>query len=178
MKYTSPSHPDRITLQMALANLEGITGYLNEAKRLTERKEVVNNLSSAVTRLPFRLTDSKQRWLHRQDVVTRLVSEWFVVSAHRLRRRVDKWVENFSLKCVLSIAMSLHCFTFEVPYGEECCFDCKLMFPLQLVRNGGDVRTKHRCLLLFNNMVICAAAKRRRLGLKQELESTTGSRSV
>ena len=112
MKYTSPSHPDRITLQMALANLEGITGYLNEAKRLTERKEVVNNLSSAVTRLPFRLTDSKQRWLHRQDVVTRLVSEWFVVSADRLGQHVDKWSENFSLKCVVSVAMSLHCFTF------------------------------------------------------------------
>ena len=74
MKYTSHNHPDRITLQMALANLEGITGYLNEAKRLREQREVVNNLSSAVTRLPFRLSDSRQRLLHRQDVVTRLVS--------------------------------------------------------------------------------------------------------
>ena len=73
LKYTSPDHPDRITLQMALANLEGIASYLNEAKRLREQQEVVSNLSSAVTRLPFRLSDSKRRWLHRQDVVTRLV---------------------------------------------------------------------------------------------------------
>ena len=66
-------------LQMALANLEGIAGYLNEAKRLREQKEVVRNLSSAVTRLPFRLTDSRQRWLHRQDVVTRLVRTSFIL---------------------------------------------------------------------------------------------------
>ena len=58
---------------MALANLEGIASYLNEAKRVREQQEVVSNLSAAVTRLPFRLSDSKRRWLHRQDVVTRLV---------------------------------------------------------------------------------------------------------
>ena len=73
LKYTSPGHPDRITLQMALAHLEGIASYLNEAKRLREQQEVVSNLSAAVTRLPFKLSDSKRRWLHRQDVVTRLV---------------------------------------------------------------------------------------------------------
>ena len=50
-----------------------------------------------------------------------------------------------------------------------------------MVSNGRVVR-KDRCLLLFNNMVLCAAMKKRKKrGAKEkseELESSTGSRWV
>ena len=54
-----------------------------------------------------------------------------------------------------------------------------------MVVNGGKVVGKERCLLLFNNMVLCAATKRRKKKAKpnftsrkrsDELESSTGSR--
>ena len=73
LKYTAHNHPDRITLQMSLARFEGIADYLNESKRATEQKSIVEYLNTRVSKLPFRLTDSRSRWLHRQDVVTRLV---------------------------------------------------------------------------------------------------------
>ena len=57
---------------MALARFEGIADYLNEAKRQVEQRSIVEHLNNKVTGLPFKLVDSK-RWLHRQDVVTRLV---------------------------------------------------------------------------------------------------------
>lgn len=73
IKYTFANHPDRVTLQMALAKYEGIANFLNESKRQQEQKAVVQNLTHKVSHLPFRLTDGK-RWLHRQDIVTRIVS--------------------------------------------------------------------------------------------------------
>lgn len=73
IKYTCSDHPDRVTLQMALAKYEGIANFLNESKRQQEQKMVVQNLTHKVSHLPFRLTDGK-RWLHRQDIVTRIVS--------------------------------------------------------------------------------------------------------
>lgn len=76
IRYTSMDHPDRVTLQMALARYEGIANFLNERKRQKEQIAVVQNLTHKISHLPFRLTDSK-RWLHRQDIVTRLVSKLF-----------------------------------------------------------------------------------------------------
>ncbi len=35
------NHPDRITLQMSLARFEGIADNLNESKRATEQKSIV-----------------------------------------------------------------------------------------------------------------------------------------
>ena len=78
LKYTPHDHPDRITLQMALARFEGIADYLNESKRITEQQSIVEYLNSRVSKLPFKLTDSRKRWLYRQDVVTRLVSVYYV----------------------------------------------------------------------------------------------------
>ena len=51
---------------------------------------------------------------------------------------------------------------------------------LQMV-SSGEVVEKERCLLLFNNMVLCASMKRRKkkgLGKSRvdDLESSTGSR--
>lgn len=62
-----------MTLQLALARYEGITNFLNEHKRQREQMMVVQNLTHKVSHLPFKLTDGK-RWLHRQDIVTRVVS--------------------------------------------------------------------------------------------------------
>ena len=73
LRFTHTTHPDKIHLQMALARFEGIADYLNEAKRQVEQRSIVEHLNNKVTGLPFKLVDSK-RWLHRQDVVTRLVS--------------------------------------------------------------------------------------------------------
>ena len=73
LRFTHTTHPDKIHLQMALARFEGIADYLNEAKRQVEQHSIVEHLNNKVTGLPFKLVDSK-RWLHRQDVVTRLVS--------------------------------------------------------------------------------------------------------
>ena len=73
LRFTHTTHPDKIHLQMALARFEGIADYLNEAKRQVEQRSIVEHLNDKVTGLPFKLVDSK-RWLHRQDVVTRLVS--------------------------------------------------------------------------------------------------------
>lgn len=73
IKFTCSSHPDRVTLQMALARYEGIANFLNESKRQQEQKAVVQNLNAKISHLPFKLTDGK-RWLCRQDIVIRLVS--------------------------------------------------------------------------------------------------------
>jgi len=63
-----------VTLQLALARYESITNFLNEHKRQREQLMVVQNLTHKVSHLPFKLSDSK-RWLHRQDIVTRIVSQ-------------------------------------------------------------------------------------------------------
>ena len=60
---------------MALARYEGIANFLNESKRQQEQKSVVQNINNKVSHLPFKLTDGK-RWLHRQDIVTRLVKKY------------------------------------------------------------------------------------------------------
>lgn len=57
---------------MALSRFEAIADYLNEMKRRKEQHCIVQYLNTRVSRLPFRLVDSK-RWLYRQDVVTALV---------------------------------------------------------------------------------------------------------
>lgn len=48
--------------------------------------------------------------------------------------------------------------------------------------SGDEVVRKERCFLLFNNMVVCAAMRKRKkkknLHSKTELESSTGSRYV
>ena len=76
IKHTDHEHPDKLSLQMALAQMEAIADFLNESKRAREQVSIVQYLSSRVSSLPFKLKDSK-RWLLRQDVVTRLVS-WVV----------------------------------------------------------------------------------------------------
>lgn len=73
IKYTPPHHADRVTLQLALARCETIAEHLNEAKRAKEQQIIVAHLSSRVTGLPFRLTDSPNRCLQTQEPVTRLV---------------------------------------------------------------------------------------------------------
>ena len=74
IKYTPPHHPDRVTLQLALARCETIAEHLNEAKRTKEQQTIVTHLSSRVTDLPFKLHDSPNRCLLLQELVTRLVS--------------------------------------------------------------------------------------------------------
>ena len=59
---------------MALAQMEAIADFLNETKRAVEQVSIVQYLSSRVSGLK----DSK-RWLLRQDVVTRLVSVFFLL---------------------------------------------------------------------------------------------------
>ena len=73
IKYTPPRHADRVTLQLALARCETIAEHLNEAKRSTEQQSIVTHLSSRISDLPFKLTDSPNRLLHTQEAVTRLV---------------------------------------------------------------------------------------------------------
>jgi Rho guanine nucleotide exchange factor 10 len=73
IKYTPPHHPDRVTLQLALARCETIAEHLNEAKRTKEQQTIVAHLSSRVTQLPFKLRDSPNRCLLLQEQVTRLV---------------------------------------------------------------------------------------------------------
>ena len=73
IKYTPPRHADRIHLQLALARCEAIAEHLNEAKRSKEQQSIVTHLSSRISDLPFRLTDSPNRLLHTQEAVTRLV---------------------------------------------------------------------------------------------------------
>jgi hypothetical protein len=57
-----------------------------------------------------------------------------------------------------------------------------LIVTMQMMSNG-KVVGKDRCLLLFNNMVLCASMKRRkkkgltaRISKSEDLESSTGSR--
>ena len=50
LKYTPHDHPDRITLQMALARFEGIADYLNESKRITKQWSIVEYLNNRVSK--------------------------------------------------------------------------------------------------------------------------------
>ena len=52
IKYTCSSHPDRVTLLMALARYEGIANFLNESKRQQEQKAVVQNLAAKISHWP------------------------------------------------------------------------------------------------------------------------------
>ncbi|CAI8009585.1 Rho guanine nucleotide exchange factor 10 [Geodia barretti] len=107
IKYTPPHHPDRVTLQLALARCETIAEHLNEAKRTKEQQTIVAHLSSRVSQLPFKLSDSPNRCLLLQEQVTRLI----------------------------------------------------------LSPQGSDNLVQHkRSLLLFNNMVMCAALNKKTNG--------------
>ena len=49
LKYASPTHPDMVHLQMALARFDGIAQYLNEAKRRREQLSTVYYLNNRVS---------------------------------------------------------------------------------------------------------------------------------
>lgn len=94
---------------MALARFEGIADYLNESKRQVEQRSIVEHLNNKVTGLPFKLVDSK-RWLHRQDVVTRLVScVWYFFWVFNFTNFVN-FCENISAK-IFDTTHSFHSLT-------------------------------------------------------------------
>lgn len=75
MKHTPQGHHDRMSLQLALTQLESLAEMLNERKRESEQyqafKEMLRNISGKFAARP--LSDSN-RYLLREDNVTQLVS--------------------------------------------------------------------------------------------------------
>ena len=75
LKYTPQGHHDRMSLQLALTQLESLAEMLNERKREAEQfqafKEMLRHISGKFAARP--LSDGN-RYLLREDNVTQLVS--------------------------------------------------------------------------------------------------------
>lgn len=76
LKHTPQGHHDRMSLQLALTQLESLAEMLNERKREAEQfqafKEMLRHISGKFAARP--LSDGN-RYLLREDNVTQLVSE-------------------------------------------------------------------------------------------------------
>jgi len=74
LKHTPQGHHDRMSLQLALTQLESLAEMLNERKREAEQfqafKEMLRHVSGKLSHRPL---SSTSRYLIREDNVTQLV---------------------------------------------------------------------------------------------------------
>lgn len=75
LKHTPQGHHDRMSLQLALTQLESLAEMLNERKREAEQfqafKEMLRHVSGKLSHRPL---SSSSRYLIREDNVTQLVN--------------------------------------------------------------------------------------------------------
>eukprot|EP00731_Ephydatia_muelleri_P015069 Em0008g789a len=129
IKHTDVKHPDKLPLQMALAQMEAIADFLNETKRAMEQVSIVQYLSRRVSGLPFKLKDSK-RWLIRQDVVTRLM---YAKSKNAIvRKKRIFWLFNDVIICVSnrSLTMESNVASSDFKLSEDSHYTCRWFCPL------------------------------------------------
>lgn len=122
MKHTPQGHHDRMSLQLALTQLESLAEMLNERKRESEQyqafKEMLRNISGKFAARP--LSDSN-RYLLREDNVTQLVSTIFndnfaylnFSMVHLSRERLELFKEK-------GIAVSYTAFYNSTRSAEHC----------------------------------------------------------
>lgn len=75
LHHTGHGHPDRMSLQLALTQLESLAELLNERKRESEQAQAFKEMLRAISgKLSARPIADNNRFLIRQDDVTQLVS--------------------------------------------------------------------------------------------------------
>lgn len=85
LHHTGHGHPDRMSLQLALTQLESLAELLNERKRESEQSQAFREMLRAVSgKLSAKHIGDNNRCLLRQDDVTQMVSG-VVWSASRVR---------------------------------------------------------------------------------------------
>lgn len=76
LKYTPQGHHDRMSLQLALTQLESLAEMLNERKREAEQyqafKEMLGNISGTFNTRSLSSDGNRNRYLLREDNVTQL----------------------------------------------------------------------------------------------------------
>lgn len=75
LHHTGHGHEDRMSLQLALTQLESLAELLNERKREAEQAQAFKEMLRAISgKLPARPVADNNRCLIRQDDVTQLVN--------------------------------------------------------------------------------------------------------
>lgn len=78
MKDTPPGHHDRMSLQLALTQLESLAETLNERKREAEQHHAVREVLKHLGKFSFKSSADRDHYLLRQDDVVQLVSILFL----------------------------------------------------------------------------------------------------
>ncbi|XKL69415.1 hypothetical protein PGB90_007184 [Kerria lacca] len=88
LHHTGHGHEDRMSLQLALTQLESLAELLNERKREAEQAQAFKEIVRAISvKLPSRPKGDNNRCLIRQDDVTQLeINQNGLISKHKSRR--------------------------------------------------------------------------------------------
>ncbi|XP_065214377.1 rho guanine nucleotide exchange factor 10-like isoform X3 [Planococcus citri] len=88
LHHTGHGHEDRMSLQLALTQLESLAELLNERKREAEQAQAFKEMLRAISgKLPARPVADNNRCLIRQDDVTQLeINQNGLISKHKSRR--------------------------------------------------------------------------------------------